>query len=401
LAGTTPLASLTPLTDDQWDALIAQAYAAACERYGLPVATLGTGSQLAAIFYAERAALMQQSGQLQYGVYISRLANCVGSDVDSYVAQFGITRLSATYATGQVICTTNSPVTIPIVVPVGAQFGTDDGLVYVVVADPSNEAYSQSSGGYVISPTGSSTPSTVSVTVQCTTPGTIGNAQPNQITLFILGPINTIGIGSVNNTATVAGAIDTESDAALKARFQATFAGGSDGGTPLEILALVLGLEANLTVSVADNNNAGTADDGWYTVVVNTIGATVATPEQLLQAVQAAVLENNTAGTSFVVMGSTVTDVNITAVLTLKSGADAVATPELAVAALQAYIDSIGLSPTGGTTTLSIAQIYFAIINASSDILDVTSLSVNGGAVDLTAAFAVQFAPGSITLSVA
>jgi hypothetical protein len=100
-------------------------------------------------------------------------------------------------------------------------------------------------------------------------------------------------------------------------------------------------------------------------------------------------------------MGSTVTDVNITAVLTLKSGADAVATPELAVAALQAYIDSIGLSPTGGTTTLSIAQIYFAIINASSDILDVTSLSVNGGAVDLTAAFAVQFAPGSITLSVA
>ncbi len=395
------MAGLSPLSAAQWDALIASLYAAECERGGIPVVSLGEISQFGAFFYAMRTALMQQSSQLQYGVYISRFQNLSGSDLDAALAAYNFPRLLASFAVGQVTCTTNSPVVTQIVVPVGATFGTQSGLIFTVIADPTNGAYSQALGGYVISPAGLSTPSTVSVTVQCTIAGTIGNAQPNQINLILAGPVVPIGIGSVTNPAAFSTAIDAESDAAYLARFQAKFGGGQDGGSVLSILATALGVQPGLTVSVADNFNNTTAQDGWVTIVVNELGATTATETELIDNVEAAIAANHTAGTNYLVIGSVVTAVNITATLTLAAGADVVAVPQAAQTAVEAYINSIGLSPTGGTTTLSIAQIYRAIIQSSSDILDVTALEVNSGTVELTAAFANQFYAGTVVLSVA
>lgn len=207
------------------------------------------GSTLGSMWNAAALLMMQAQAPNVRAQIIARLATCTGGDVDSFVAPFGITRLAATAATGGVLCSTASPTSSQLVVPVGGQVQAASGLTFTIIADTTNAAYSQSAGGYVIAPGGSS----VTATVQCNTAGIVGNVQANQITTLYGGVSSATitGISTVTNPAAFTNAINNESDAALKARFTLRMSSGVVA-TGNALASAVLATQAGLTYSIGD-----------------------------------------------------------------------------------------------------------------------------------------------------
>src|SRR5581483_10551192 len=72
---------------------------------------------------------------------LTRAATSVGTDLDSWVADYGVTRLPAVAATGQVTFA-RFTATQQAVVPVGATVQTSDGTqTFAVTIDTTNSAY--------------------------------------------------------------------------------------------------------------------------------------------------------------------------------------------------------------------------------------------------------------------
>lgn len=238
------MAGFTPLTFTQIRQLLATTYAAQAT---VP-ANDAPGSTLGSMWNAESLAFLLAQAAAIRAQTIARLANCVGADVDSFVAPFGVTRLAATFASGGVLCTTASPVSSQLVVPVGGIVNAANGLLFTIVADTTNPAYSQSAGGYVIAPGGS----TVTVTVQCNTAGTVGNVQANQI-IAVYGGSASVAMPAVTvtNPSAFTNAINNESDAALKARFTLRLSSGVVA-TDNALASAVTGTQAGLTYSIGD-----------------------------------------------------------------------------------------------------------------------------------------------------
>lgn len=235
----------TPFTFTAFRQLVATTYAAqaAVPANDAPGSTLGAMWNAVALLacQAQLANVRTQS--------IARLATSTGGDVDTFVIPFGVERLSATAATGGVLCTTPSPVSSQLVVPVGGllQISNGNGLSFTIIADTTNGAYSQAAGGYVIAPGGSS----VTVTVQCNTVGIVGNIQAGQTFVAAGGAVTITGVATFTNPSAFTNAISDESDAALQARFTLNMSAGRVG-TGNALAAAVTGTQAGLTYSIGD-----------------------------------------------------------------------------------------------------------------------------------------------------
>ena len=159
----------------------------------------------------------------------SRAASSQGSDLDSWMADFGFGRLGAVAAAGQVTFARFQP-TASALVPVGAIVATSvGGAQFVVTADPTNAAYSPNAGGtggagYTVQ---ANVPS-ITVAAAAVVPGSAGNILAGTISL-LLQPIS--GIDTATNGAAFVGGLDPESDAAFRVRFQAFIAALMKGTT--------------------------------------------------------------------------------------------------------------------------------------------------------------------------
>ncbi len=161
-------------------------------------------------------ALFLQSLVLQV-LTLTRASTSQGPDLDSWMADYGLTRLPAVAASGTVTFSRFTP-TLQAVVPVGAQVITADGSeTFAVTLDATNAAYSAALGGYVLAPGVAS----VNVTVAANSPGSAGNVVSGAIS-FIGTAIP--GVDTVTNAAAFTNGLDAESDAALRLRFVAYIA---------------------------------------------------------------------------------------------------------------------------------------------------------------------------------
>jgi uncharacterized phage protein gp47/JayE len=153
---------------------------------------------------------------------VTRLTTSSGNDVDTFVGQFGLTRNPPVPASGNVtfsrFTTTAQAIiqaaTIVNGVPVGGALvaAVVNGVNYMVMPDPSNPDYNASLNAYVIQISSSS----VTVPVQATTAGSVGNVFADQITIIVSVIPN---VDSVTNSQPFTNGLDQESDEALKARF--------------------------------------------------------------------------------------------------------------------------------------------------------------------------------------
>jgi phage-related baseplate assembly protein len=134
-------------------------------------------------------------------------------------------------------------------------------------------------------------------------------------------------------------------------------------------------------------------------VVVNVIGQSSGPGGELLSEISDAVAAVRPLGISYTVVAPTLLSVAVAGTLTIASGYTASAVVAAANAAVAAYIDSIGLSPTGTSTTLSYGRV-FAILFSVPGVANVDGLTLNGtSGTDIVAPFGEQIVAGACTLT--
>ncbi|WP_042298948.1 baseplate J/gp47 family protein [Paraburkholderia kururiensis] len=343
------------------------------------------GSVLRAILEANAAIVMWLQGLVLYLASLTRAATCSGSDLDSWMADYGVTRLPASYASGPVTFsrfTATSQATIP----VGSLVQSSDGTQqYAVVADTTNPAYSATLNAFVI-PAGTTS---VTVTVQAVTAGAAGNMLANQVNaLYQAIP----GVDTVTNANPFTNGANAESDVAFRARFQ-TYIASLSKATKGAVAYAVTSIQQNVSYTLTENQTYGGATNmGFFYVVVD--DGSGSPPSSFLSTVYNAINAVRPITSTFAVFAPVLQTANVGMTLTTTgNSATHNAVIALVTTALQAYINTL---PIGASLSYSrLAQIAY---DASPLVTNVTGVTLNGGTADLTATTQQIIKSGTLTI---
>jgi uncharacterized phage protein gp47/JayE len=339
------------------------------------------GSLLRAIADATGAVALWLQAEVLKVLAATRLSTSSGTDVDTFVQDFGTSRVGATFASGEVTMarfTTGAAAAIP----VGTGLRTYDGqAAFTVRADERYAGWDASLPGYRLAASAAS----IVVPVVAGTAGTAGNVDAGSVTQ-LTSPIT--GIDTVANASAVTGGSDAETDAETKARFPNYIASLSQG-TRDAIAYAVSQARPGLSVGFLSGADAAPYNRDFVVVVNDGDAVPSAT---VINAVASAVEASHAFGVSYGVISATILPASISLTLTTSSGhAAAVA----AVAkALEAHLNKLGL---GEAMPFSrIAQIAYG---AAPAVTNVTGILLNGGTADLLPTKAQVIRPGLIAVS--
>lgn len=346
---------------------------------------LTVGSILRAVVEANAAVILWLQGLILQLLATTRAATSSGSDLDSWVADFGLTRLPGVAASGSVAFSRFTP-TQQAVVPVGATIQTGDGSQqFTVTIDTTNPAYNAGLGGYVLAAAVAS----ISVPVQAASVGAAGNA--------LIGQINTMtqpipGVDTVSNAAAFINGADAETDAALRTRFIAYVASLSKA-TKAAILYAITSLKQGMVAVLVENQQYGGAtQNGYFYAVID--DGTGAPGSTLLSTANNAIDAVRPFTVAFGVFAPVVVTANVGMTITTASGYDHTATALLVKAAVQNYINALSL---GQTLTYSrLAQVAY---DTSPGVTNVTGVTLNSGTSDLAATSQQVIKAGTVTVA--
>lgn len=316
---------------------------------------------------------------------ITRAATCSGSDLDSWMADFSFSRLSAVQATGQVIFS-RFTATNQALIPVGSQVTTTDGTqAFTVTTDTANAAYDPTQLGYVIAAGVSS----LSVPVQANTAGSAGNAQAGTVTI-ISGSIQYVD--TVTNAVTFSNGADAETDDAFRSRFVlwiASLSKATKAAIGYALSSMQTGVTYTLTENVAYN---GTAQPGYFYAVVDD-GSGSPSSTFIGQAYSAIDAVRGFTIT-FGVFPPVLVSANVSMVITTDPSGNHSAIVALITSALQSYIASLSLGQ-----LLPYTQLATIAYGASSLVTNVSSVTLNSGTSDLAASGQQVIRAGTISVS--
>jgi uncharacterized phage protein gp47/JayE len=346
---------------------------------------LTVGSILRAVVEANAAVILWLQGLILQLLATTRAATSSGSDLDSWVADFGLTRLPGVASSGSVAFA-RFTATQQAVVPIGATIQTGDGSQqFSVTIDTTNPAYNAGLGGYVLAAGVAS----ISVPVQASSVGAAGNA--------LIGQINTLtqpipGVDTVSNAAAFTNGADAETDAALRTRFIAYVASLSKA-TKAAILYAITSLKQGMVAVLVENMlYAGTTQNGYFYAVID--DGTGAPGSTLLSTANNAIDAVRPFTVAFGVFAPVVVTANVGMTITTASGYDHTETALLVKAAVQNYINALSL---GQTLTYSrLAQVAY---DASPGVTNVTAVTLNSGTSDLTATSKQVIKSGTVTVA--
>lgn len=343
------------------------------------------GSVLRAIVEANAAVILWLQGLILQLLATTRAATSSGADLDTFVADYGLARLPAAAAVGKVTFS-RFTATAQATVALGTAVQTADGSqVYNVIADPSNSAYNQTLGVYVI-PAGTTS---AQVTVQATSAGSGANAAAGQVnTLASAIPY----VDTVSNALAFTTGADAEADTALRARFVAYIASLSKA-TKSAIGAAITAVQAGLHYTLVENQTyGGAAQAGFFFVVVD--DGTGAPPASLLTLVSAAIDAVRPVTSTFAVFAPVMGTANVAMTVTVAGGYDATATKAAVQTAVASLINGFQLGQ-----TLPYTRLIQAAYDASPGVTNVGSVTLNGGTADLAANTYAVIKAGTVTVS--
>ena len=234
--------------------------AAAIQSRATALVDFSIGSILRSLAESNAGVGLWLQGLILQVLATARLSTSNGSDVDSFVNQFGVTRIGGNSASGSVTFGRYSA-TASALIPVGATVQTADGTQnFSVSVDVTNPAYSSVSNGYTLA----AGVSTLTVPVVALTVGSAGNVAANSVSVMTTA---IAGVDYVNNASAFSGGAASETDAALKARFQ-NFILGLAKGTSYGLAYAVKSTNVTVNYSTVEfYNYAGAAQAGSYYVV--------------------------------------------------------------------------------------------------------------------------------------
>ena len=315
----------------------------------------------------------------------TRAATSQGSDLDSWVNDFNLTRLPATFASGSITFSrfTN---TSQAVVPIGATVETANGQVsYTVIVDTTNVNYNAGLGGYVIQ----SGTSSIAVPVQCTVAGSIGNATIGAISLLASAiPF----VDTVTNAAAFTNGIDIESDSALRARF-AVYINTLSRATKAAIGYAISIVGQNLSYALQENLAYNQSSQlGYFYAIVD--DGSHATPTSTLNLVGSSIELYRGFTIQYGVFAPVTITANVSLTITTSSGYIHSQIVTIVTDALEDYINSLILGENLPYTRLE--QVAY---DASPAVINVTSVLLNSGTSDVTADNRHVIIAGTITVT--
>lgn len=342
------------------------------------------GSILRSVVEANAAVVLWLEGLILTLLATSRAATSSSTDLDSWVADYGLTRLAAVAATGNVTFARFTP-TNQAVIPVGTVVQTNDGSQkYSVTLNTANPAYSAISGGYVIGAGVSS----VTVPVAAQVAGSAGNAAASIINTLTQA---ISGVDTVTNGLQFTTGADAETDTALRARF-VTYINSLSKATKSAIQNAVLALGPSMATTLVENlTYAGAASPGYFFAVVD--DGSGAPPVGTLTAAWNAIDAVRPIGSTFGVYAPVVVTSNVAMTVGVVSGYDPAATKTAVQSALQTFINSLTLG-----TSLQYSRLLQVAYDASAGVQNVTAVTLNSGTSDLAATNLQVIKCGTVTV---
>jgi hypothetical protein len=340
-----------------------------------------TGSVLKAVVQAGSSVALWLQGLILQLLTVTRLATSTGSDVDSFLADFGAfgSRLGAVQATGQLNYFRATP-TIAAAVPIGALSASGDGTqTYAVIADPTNAAYSATFNNYPIAIGITS----INVTVQAVTGGTGANVSAGGISIMQTG---VVGVDGVTNLSAFTNGIAAETDAAVKTRFQ-NWLTSLFNASESAIIYAVQSVNQNLQVTIIEQPT------GSPQVLVTVDDGSGAISGTLVNAASVAVNAIRAAGVSVGVQACTKLTANVSAQITTAAGyVHATVVGQVALA-ITAYINAVGLG--NQVNYMQLAAVAFGV----PGVTDVTNVLLNGFVSDLVPTPTQTYKAGTVSVA--
>jgi uncharacterized phage protein gp47/JayE len=347
-----------------------QNMAAAVQSAATQLLDLTVGSTLRAVLEANASVALWMQWLILLVLQTTRAATSTGSDLDSWMADFALTRLPAVAATGIVTFTRFTTIGTALV-PVGALVRTSDGTqTFAVTIDASNVAWNAGQNGYVMA----TTAATMDVPVADQVAGSAGNVQAGAIALLASA---IPGIDAVSNATAFTNGLDAETDAAFRSRFQ-NYIDSRSRATTLAVGYAVSGIQQGLLYTIQENQDAsGNHLMGSFVVTVDDGSGYPSTT--LLSTVQTAVDAVRPVGSIFTIQPPAVISVNVTLTLTVTGNATTAQLAGAVEGALTTFINSLAIG-----AILPISRISQLAYGVSSAVVNVTEVELNGAGADIT-----------------
>jgi hypothetical protein len=380
--------SLTILTRDQFVQNEVDAVQAALPNTYI----FSQGSIVLALTDAHSTSAMWLQANQQYLYNRERLATSTGEDCDTFVEDFGLTRLPAVAATGEVTFASYVNTTIRTIL-IGSTVATADGISFAVTVDDTNPNYDPNAGGYVMG----IGISTVDVPVQAVVAGTIGNVGANTITV-ITSPIT--GVDTVSNALSFQNGQDQQTDTQLRQYF-VDYLNSLSRATLAAIIFAIESYQEGLQYIIVENIDytTGATSYGQFFAVID--DGTGSPPTSLINGVSANINLYRGLTIRYQVYAPVVVTATIAAQIILPAG---YSNPDLiddVKEALTTYINSI---PFAGTLYYTrIAQVIYdeleTIAPSLIDEFNVTSILLNGGTSNLAATYKQKIRVGTLNIT--
>jgi uncharacterized phage protein gp47/JayE len=344
-----------------------------------------TGSVLRALLEANASLALWLQWLILLVLQNTRLASSSGSDVDSFGADFGMTRLTAISAQGAVTFSRYTP-TMASLIPTGTTLTTSDNSTqFIVGTDTTNSAWNASQNGYLLGIGVAS----VTVPVAATVAGSAGNVLAGTISLITSA---LPGIDTATNALALTGGLDAETDASFRLRFQ-SFINSRTRATIQAVSYAATSIQQGVNCTVQENTD-GNGDYMPGKFVVTADDGSGSPPAALLTSIQAAVEAVRPVGSIFAVSGPTVLPADISLSLAIAPGSNSATAVAAVNLAITTFVNTL---PVGSSLPFTrLAQIAY---DASPAVTNVTGLTLQGGTADLTAAPATVIKIGSLAIS--
>ncbi len=346
-----------------------QRMSAAVQSSASQLIDLSVGSVLRAVLEANASIGLWIQWLIVQTLGMTRAATSSGSDLDSWMADFFLTRQPATAAQG-VVTFSRLLTSVAILIPAGTQVKAASANVsFVVVADATNAAWQVGSNSYQL-PAGIST---IDLPIVAQTLGAGGNVTAGAITVLATA---VPGLDSALNTYALSGGYDAETDAKFRARFQ-DYINSRSQATAAAVGYAIISLQQSLRYKLFENTApTGAWLPGQFLVIVDDGSGQ---PGAALQSnVYEAVDKVRPVGSSFVVRGPDVVPVTVAITLTAGGGSLDANTSTLVINAVTAYIDQL---PIGAT--LSMTRLVEVAYRAGRFLENISGVSINNTVTDL------------------
>lgn len=350
---------------------LVQGMAATTQSASRQVLDLTVGSTLRAILEANASVGLWMQWLILQVLQLTRAATSSGVDLDSWMADFSLTRLPAMFATGTVTFSRLAP-TIPALIPPGTLVRTTDAaMTFAVTTDQTNPLWSAAQAGYAL-PAGTVS---IDLPVVAQVAGASGNVQANMVSMLASA---VPGVDVVINTMPFVNGMEPESDAALRARFQG-FLGSLSRATRSAVGYAIISIQQGLIYTITENiDGSGAVRMGSFVVIVDD-GSGSPSPV-LLSDVYAAIDAVRPLGSTFFVRAPDIIHMTLSMTVSLATDADRNAVVAQIVSAVTDYVDSL---PIGAI--LPITRIAQIVYDTHPAVTSVGQVLLNGAAVDLIA----------------